>query len=339
MTGMEDDDTQLQGERFWERVREIFQAAVEQPEAERERFVRDLCGSDDAIRTEVESLLSSHDLADGFIEPQAPERSFAPGNVVAGRYRIIRLLGSGGMGEVFEAEDQELHGHVALKIIRPEIASNPRILLRFKREIQLARRVTHPSVCRIYDVSHHLSQSDAGIADRRITFVSMELLHGETLAERLRRSGRFTTAEALPIIRQLAAGLAAAHEASIVHRDLKSANVMLVPGLAGQQPRVVITDFGLAQQSDAEANGELAHLTDTGVLIGTPHYMAPEQIEEGAISPATYIYALGVVMYEAVTGRLPFSGTTPMSVAVSRLSTSAPSPRMLVPDSIRDGRR
>ncbi|HEX7676718.1 MAG TPA: tetratricopeptide repeat protein, partial [Thermoanaerobaculia bacterium] len=139
-------------------------------------------------------------------------------------------------------------------------------------------------------------------------------------------------AEALPIVRQLAAGLAAAHEASIVHRDLKSANVMLVPGAAGQPLRVVITDFGLAQQTDSEANEELVHLTDTGVLIGTPHYMAPEQIEEGVISPATDIYALGVVMYEAVTGRLPFSGTTPMSVAVSRLRMSAPSPRMLVPD-------
>ncbi|HEV7485354.1 MAG TPA: tetratricopeptide repeat protein [Thermoanaerobaculia bacterium] len=332
VTGTENDDTQMQDNRLWERVREIFQMAVERPAAERDRFVRDACGSDDAVRAEVESLLSSHDLAGDFIEPHAPARSFAPGNVIAGRYRIIRLLGSGGMGEVFEAEDEELHGHVALKIIRPEIASNPRILLRFKREIQLARRVTHPSVCRIYDVSHHLSQSDAGIADRRITFVSMELLHGETLAERLRRSGRFTTAEALPIIRQLAAGLAAAHEASIVHRDLKSANVMLVPGPAGQPPRVVITDFGLARQSDAEANAEMAHLTETGVLIGTPHYMAPEQIEEGAISPATDIYALGVVMYEAVTGRLPFSGTTPMSVAVSRLNTSAPSPRMFVPD-------
>ncbi|HEX7678050.1 MAG TPA: protein kinase, partial [Thermoanaerobaculia bacterium] len=209
MTGIENDDTQLQGERFWERVREVFQSAVEQPSADRARFVREACGTDHGVRDEVESLLASHDLAESFIEPETPARSFAPGNIVAGRYRIIRLLGSGGMGEVFEAEDEELHGQVALKIIRPEIASNPRILLRFKREIQLARRVTHPSVCRIYDVSHHLSQSDAGIADRRIMFVSMELLHGETLAERLRRSGRFTTAEALPIVRQLAAGLAA----------------------------------------------------------------------------------------------------------------------------------
>ncbi|MEA2239056.1 MAG: eukaryotic-like serine/threonine-protein kinase [Thermoanaerobaculia bacterium] len=327
-----ENDTEMQDDRFWEQVREIFQSAVEKPAADRADFVKDACGSDDDLRDEVESLLASHDLAGGFIEPAAPVRSFAPGNVIAGRYRIIRLLGSGGMGEVFEAEDEELHGRVALKIIRPEIASNPRILLRFKREIQLARRVTHPSVCRIYDVSHHLTQSGAGIADRRIMFVSMELLHGETLSERLRRDGRLSTTEALPIVRQLAAGLAAAHEASIIHRDLKSANVMLVPSPAGQPPRVVITDFGLAHQTDSEANEELPHLTDTGVLIGTPHYMAPEQIEAGVISPATDIYALGVVMYELVTGRLPFSGTTPISVAVNRLSASAPSPRMLVPD-------
>ncbi len=327
-----EDDTLIKDGPFWERVREIFQAAVDMPENERAQFVKDECGSDEQLRHEVESLLASHDLAGQFIEPATPARSFAPGNIIAGRYRIVRLLGSGGMGEVYEAEDEELQGHVALKIIRPEIASNPRTLLRFKREIQLARRVTHPNVCRIYDVSHHLTQSDSGIADRRITFVSMELLHGETLSERLRREGRLSTTDALPIVRQLAAGLAAAHEASIIHRDLKSANVMLVASAAGQPSRVVITDFGLAHQTDAEGSEELAHLTDTGVLIGTPHYMAPEQIEEGAISPATDIYAMGVVMYEIVTGRLPFSGTTPMSVAVNRLSTTAPSPRMLVPD-------
>ncbi|HEX7809082.1 MAG TPA: protein kinase, partial [Thermoanaerobaculia bacterium] len=232
------------------------------------------------------------------------------------------MLGVGGMGEVYEAEDRELRETVALKIIRPEIASNTRILERFRREIQLARRVTHPNVCRIYDVSHHLSRSEAGEVERKITFVSMELLHGRTLSSQLREHGRMSTGDALPIVRQMAAGLDAAHQASIVHRDFKSANVMLAPN------RAVITDFGLAHETEAKD----ARLTDSGVVVGTPDYMAPEQLEAGPITPATDVYALGVVLFEMVTGRLPFHGTTPLSVALQRLQEPAPSPRKWAPD-------
>lgn len=316
---------------YWEKVRSIFHAAGELPPEERAAYLDKACAGDEDVRQEVESLLASHELATDFLEREPPQRfSFAPGDLLAGRYRIVRLLGSGGMGEVYEAEDRELHESVALKIIRPEIASNPRILARFKREIQLARRVTHPNVCRIYDVAYHLSRSDAGVPEKKISFVSMELLHGRTLAARLRDGGPLATAEALPIVRQLAAGLDAAHAASIIHRDFKSANVMLVPSGDSGPQRAVITDFGLAHEAGKAVDA--ARLTDTGMLIGTPDYMAPEQLEEGPLGPATDVYALGVVMFEMVTGRLPFDGTTPLSIALSRLKQAAPSPRRWVPD-------
>jgi TolB-like protein len=318
---------------FWDRVRTIFQQAIELTPAERARHLEATCGGDTIVRAEVESLLASHDEAGDFIEhPPRFRATFPSGELIAGRYTIVRLLGEGGMGEVYEAEDAELRESVALKIIRPQIASDPMILQRFRREIQLARKVTHPNVCRIFDVFHHLSSSGGTVPERRIAFVSMELLHGETLAQRLARGGRMSAAEALPIVRQLAAGLAAAHEAGIVHRDFKAANVMLVPDAdPSRPPRAVITDFGLAQETNARTDGATP-LTDPSLLLGTPDYMAPEQVEHGDITPATDLYALGVVMFEMLTGRLPFQGKTPVAVALSRLHQTPPSPRQLARD-------
>ncbi|MEA2489966.1 MAG: eukaryotic-like serine/threonine-protein kinase [Acidobacteriota bacterium] len=322
----------MSADAYWQRVRALFHDASALPADERETFLKDACPDDSDLRTEVRSLLAAHDDEDDFLEP--PPRaggSFVEGDLVAGRYTILCLLGTGGMGEVYQADDRELQEAVALKIIRPEIASNPRILARFKREIQLARRVTHPNVCRIYDVSHHLSRTDAGAEERKISFVSMELLHGRTLAAHLRASARMPTSAVLPILKQLAAGLDAAHAASIVHRDFKSANVMLVPASDGAT-RAVITDFGLAHETGVERGADGSRLTDSGMLVGTPDYMAPEQLEDGPLTPATDVYALGIVLFEMVTGRLPFDGTTPLSIALSRLQQPAPSPRRWAPD-------
>ena len=158
-----------------------------------------------------------HEPSDGFFRP-----SLEPGEVLAGRYRIAGFLGQGTMGEVFEAEDLELGERVAVKALRPEISRDEGLLLRFKKEILLGHRVTHPNVCRTFDLVYHEGQ------DGRRVFLTMELLRGETLAERLARTGRLTPAEALPIVRQITAALDAAHAAGIVHRDLKSANVFLV---------------------------------------------------------------------------------------------------------------
>ena len=232
------------------------------------------------------------------------------------------------MGEVYEAEDLELRDRVALKTARLEVAGEERFIERFRREIQLARKVTHPNVCRTFDVFRHIETTADG-QTRETMVVSMELLSGETLDQRIRRLGRFTSTEALPLIEQMAAGLQSAHQAGIVHRDFKSSNVMLMAsGLSSGGIRAVITDFGLAH-ADVFAGQTITGAHD---LVGTPAFMAPEQLQGGEISPATDVYALGVVMYQVLTGTLPFHGDTPLATALTRLNEPAPSPRRLFGD-------
>lgn len=278
--------------------------------------------------------------------PPAPPTPLAPalepGNLLANRFQIVRFLAAGGMGEVYEAEDLELGERVAVKTVRTELTTDPRAMDRFRREVQLARRVTHPSVCRIYDIFHHQFPDSA--AGRRgadendnhdegetptLTFLSMELLSGETLAERIRRVGRLEPDEALPLVRQICDGLATAHEAGIIHRDLKSSNVLLVPSAKGT--RAVVTDFGLARLGGA--SGEMGPtVTRSGTTLGTPAYMAPEQVKGGTITSATDLYALGVLLYEMVTGRFPFAGEDSLVMAVRRLHEEPTSPREYVAD-------
>src|SRR6266568_4719055 len=257
--------------------------------------------------------------------------TFHAGDVLSHRFKIVQFLAQGGMGEVYEAEDLELGRTVALKTIRPEIATEPRIVQRFKREITLSLKVTHPNVCRIFDLFHHRGEWGTGVAE--LSFLAMELLRGETLASRLRAVGRMTSAEALPIVEQMAAGLDAAHRAGVVHRDFKSANVVLVPAeedghhIEGPGQRAVVTDFGLARSVDGGEG------LSTGLgMVGTSAYMAPEQVEGGEVTPAADIYALGVVLYEMVTGVKPFVGDSPLSTAVKRLKEAPASPRVHVPD-------
>src|SRR5580704_17622125 len=259
---------------------------------------------------------------------------FRPNQLLAGRFKIIRFDARGGMGEVYEAEDEELHERVAVKTARFENQQTTHDIERFRREIQLARKVTHPNVCRTFDVFRHGLHS-ADTPQTQVLIVSMEWLAGETLDKRIRGGGRFSAAEALPLIAQLCAGLGAAHQVGVVHRDFKSSNVMLVRSPAGtgssekgrsKTTRAVITDFGLAHALEYE-RGTLASL---GELVGTPVCMAPEQSEGGEITPATDFYALGVVICEMLTGLLPFSADTPLATAMKRLNHSAPSPRMHV---------
>lgn len=256
---------------------------------------------------------------------------FLPGEIVAGRFEIVRFLGQGGMAQVFAAEDRELGTRVALKMIRPEIADRQRIIEAFKREVQLARQVTHPNVCRIFDLFHHASTSEQGWGrdGPPILFLTMELLPGETLTQRLRREGPLKPAEALPLIRQMAAALDAAHRASVVHRDFKTGNVMLVeaePGL-----RAVVTDFGLAR-AQREGENLATAPRETTSFGGTPAYVAPEVVAGKETSAATDIYSLGVVIYEMLTGQVPFCGDTPETTARLRLEQEPPTPRQLRPE-------
>ncbi len=253
---------------------------------------------------------------------------FCAGDVLAGRFRIARFIAQGGMGEVYEAEDLELGEAVALKTIRQREGDGDAALELFRREVLLARRVTHPNVCRIFDVFRHRFEPSPGLAGpREVLFLSMELLRGDTLAERLRERGRMSTAEALPVALQMAAALDAAHQAGIVHRDFKSNNVMLIPQGDGP-PRAVVTDFGLAGAHDERAQPQ----DESGLTMGTPAYMAPEQVEGGDVTPASDIYALGVVLYEMVTATVPFMALTAAATANMRLYNDPPSPRQRVPD-------
>jgi serine/threonine protein kinase/tetratricopeptide (TPR) repeat protein len=248
---------------------------------------------------------------------------FSAGQLISGRYRIVRCLGRGGMGEVYEAHDLELGERLALKTLLPELSLSEGALARFKTEIQLARRVTHPNVCRIFDIGRH-----SVTPGQEVAFLTMELLEGETLGQRLRRAGPMAVTEALPLVTQICEGLDAAHRALVIHRDFKSSNVMLVPASSGI--RAVITDFGLAHSTGGVESD--ATITATGRVAGTPEYMAPEQLLGGETTAATDIYAFGVVMYEMLTGTRPFAGPDRTESARQRLGQKAPSPRTLVPD-------
>ena len=233
-----------------------------------------------------------------------------------------RFLARGGMGEVYEVEDLELHGRLALKTILPRKGTSGDVD-RFKREIQLARMVTHPNVCRIYDFGQH-RLTDA----EPVVFLTMELLRGETMAQQLRRRGPMRPSECGPLVRQMASALEAAHRAGVVHRDLKSENIFLVPDGAGT--RLVVTDFGIARGGGG--HDHFGAMVTGGGSIGTPAYMAPEQVEGKVVTHTADLYALGVVMYEMVTGCLPFEAPDPITAAVKRLSEAPTPPRNHAPD-------
>ena len=331
----------VMGEHRSETVDRIYRAALEVAPASRPAFLTKACAGDRSLRMDVESLLDPNREASSLgIDSQtqlAPRKGaqkrteessnrwFDPSEVIADRFEIISFIGQGGMGDVYEAKDLHLGEHVALKTIRPEFAADERMIAHFKQEILLAKKVTHPNVCRIYDVGFHSDKLDPSAPPK--LFLTMELLRGRTLSSRL-RDGSMTEAEALPIVRQLAQGLDAAHQAGVVHRDFKSANVLLTPISGGT--RGVITDFGLARamHSDRAATASLTR----GEIVGTPDYMAPEQLTGGAITPAVDIYALGIVMYEMVSGALPFDGDTTFAALAKRLHEDAPSPRIHVPN-------
>jgi serine/threonine protein kinase/Tfp pilus assembly protein PilF len=328
----------------WQTITRIFEEALDKPRHDREQFVRQACRGDAELESEVVRLLAADEGAGTFLEGNAlstlPPRTndlqhsiLAPGSLISGRFEILRFIGQGGMGQVYEAFDLELKGKIALKTIREDISADPRMISRFRREVLLTRRITHPNVCRTFDIERHSSTVSDGNS-QELTFLTMELLEGETLADFLARRHRLTWAEALPLVLQMIDGLSAAHSVGIVHRDFKPSNVILVP--VNDALRVVVTDFGLARAILPNDPVSLEHavtsLTGNQGVLGTLVYMAPEQFERGEVTIASDIYSLGLVMYEMVTGQRPFAGAAPFTEAVKRIKQPAPSPRTLAPD-------
>lgn len=214
--------------------------------------------------------------------PTSIER-FAPGSLLASRYRIVAPLGKGGMGEVFRADDLTLGQPVALKFLPPHLSNDPDRLARFRKEVASARRVSHPNVCRVYDIVEHDGQS----------FLTMEFVDGEDLASVLRRMGRVPEEKGIEVARQLCSALAAVHDQGLLHRDLKPANIML-----DGRGNVRLTDFGLAATAQ--------DLSTTEVRSGTPLYQAPEQMAGREVTVGSDLYSLGLVLYELFTGKRPF---------------------------------
>ena len=242
---------------------------------------------------------------------------FTPGAILADRYRIIGLLGRGGMGEVYRADDLKLGQPVALKFLPRDLASDPVRRERFIGEVRIARQVSHPNLCRVYDIGD-VDVVEAGLQTRR-QFLTMEYIDGEDLASLLRRIGMLHGPKALDIARQLCAGLAAAHDKGVLHRDLKPANVMI-----DGRGRVRITDFGLALAAgDSQASDEMA---------GTPAYMAPEQLAGQAATRASDIHALGLVLYELYTGKRTFTAQTLAELRSQKTETTPVAPSEITRD-------
>ena len=307
-----------------ENLKELFEQAVDLDAAGRESLF-ERSGADSATREEILRLLGYREKAADYFsrlsdEIQALVRIeplLECGEKLEGRFAIVRFLARGGMGEVYEAEDQELGGRLAVKVMRPGIVEHAGGLERFRNEIRLARGISSPHVCRVYDVGRHQESS------RELIFFTMELLEGETLSDRLARDGPFAPAAARDLVRQMALGLDAAHRAGVLHRDFKSRNVMLCQ--SGSGARVVITDFGLSRQVGAG--------TAAGLLDGaTPAYVAPEQVERHEETERTDLYSFGVVLFEMMTGELPFAGDSPLDTIRKRLTEAPPPLRRLRPD-------
>jgi serine/threonine protein kinase/Tol biopolymer transport system component len=300
---------------------ELFGEALELPPESRSAFLEQVCGDDAELRRQVEHLLLKNERAGSFLAapaftpdgtqtltalgPRPTPGRFQSEQLIAGRFAIVRFIARGGMGEVYEAKDQFLQdAGVALKIIRPDIAADAASAARFEQEVLLARKVVHPNLCPIYEIFRCDQPAPPFL------FLTMRLLQGETLQARLEQSKKLESGEVADICKQLLAGVAALHGGGVIHRDLKPNNVMLETGGSGLH--VSIMDFGLARPHEA-ANT----LFGSGVIAGTPGYLAPELLRGGRPTKATDLFALGVVLHQVLTGERPVETEGGLSLSSS----------------------
>jgi Tol biopolymer transport system component/predicted Ser/Thr protein kinase len=313
----------------WTQVERLYHAALELAEPQRSAFLYEACAADEVLRREMESLLAYDGAAEDFLkqsaldaaaksladrqpDPAAGDPSRNLSGATVSHYHIRRKLGSGGMGVVYEAEDTKLRRAVALKFLPGDVARDPRALDRLRREAQAASALNHPNVCTVYDIDEFEGQ----------TFIVMELLDGHTLSRRI--AGKpMPVSEVLPLAVQLADALGAAHARGIVHRDVKPQNIFITP-----RGQVKVLDFGVAKRN--RAGPEDTTLTDTGAVVGTAGYMAPEQIRGGAASPRSDLFSFGVVLYEMLSGKPPFGGPSSVEVMHAILKDDPPA----LPDTV-----
>jgi serine/threonine protein kinase/tetratricopeptide (TPR) repeat protein len=293
----------------WLRAKAIFDAAVLLDAVTRETYLADACGPDDLLRQQVEALLASHDQARTFLDQPVATSAGRTTDTLDGRtigsYRILSRVGAGGMGEVYRAHDSKLDREVAVKLLPGDVTSNADRLRRFHAEARAASSLNHPNILVIHDFGELNGRP----------FMVTEIVEGETLRQRIER-GVVSLQEAVAIAIQIAGALAAAHARGIVHRDIKPENVMVRP-----DGYVKVLDFGLAKLADRSTPeaATQALATQAGVLLGTPHYMSPEQAEGKSVDARSDVFSLGIVLYELTAGLRPFTGKTPAAVLTSIL--------------------
>jgi serine/threonine protein kinase len=306
----------------WQKIDQLFHAALEQDASQRTAFVSQACGADHALQSEIESLLASHQEADGFIETPAADvaadllvdgaTQLTTGQSV-GPYRIDSLLGEGGMGEVYLADDIRLNRKIALKLLPPHFTVNPDRVRRFEREARAASALNHPNIVTIYEIG----QSDSA------HFIATEFVDGKTLRQMINEQP-LKLSETLNVAIQVAGALMGAHAAGIVHRDIKPENIMV-----RSDGYVKILDFGLAkltEQQTAETETETPTLlqSNPGLVMGTVQYMSPEQARGKKVDARSDIWSFGIVLFELLAGRVPFAGETPSHVMVSLMEDELP---------------
>jgi serine/threonine protein kinase len=239
---------------------------------------------------------------------QTPVHELTTGSTFAGRYQVIEELGHGGMGKVYKVFDQEVQVKMALKLIRPEVSADKGTIDRFRNELKLARDISHKNICRMYDLGREAGRY----------FITMEYVSGEDLKSFIRRARQLVVGTAVLIAKQVCDGLAEAHRAGVVHRDLKPGNIMI-----DKEGNAKIMDFGIARAISVKG------ITGAGVMIGTPEYMSPEQVEGKEIDQRSDIYSSGIILYEMLTGQVPFEGDTPFTIGVKQKSEIPKDPRSL----------